>query len=441
MDLTYPRHAIVYFENIAAAEDAATTQNQRFEANRQKFPRNKGWHVEIVHSGSDNGKIKPKPLARPNGHDPHPWMRAYRNRGKLDARCARILYCVGMAREGVNNPLCGLTGVACRIRSLVWATQGPIGRQGRSVVELINDVLHVPPAPLDTIRLITHKAYDNISTIQAAIEFLCNMDEHFQGLRGIDDLSDDSESEKPKQPAATVAVLSRKDKLQILGGIIDMQDEGVEPVVDKIVDGCCPQPGPRQDRIREWVNICIGKDPSKLRRELRLDEDIAPIVVVRNETLKHDPSDEDLERFIRTHHPKLNNTLPLNEAAKQIAIEFYADHAEKFQQPRLTATTSINTLAHGIAFTAIADLGKYFQGDAGRVFPCATKAVRLKLGVPREQKLKNDSDWDTPETHALIRRPDIQNELIRWIIARLIEEGYCPKLETTLSEARSAYEA
>jgi hypothetical protein len=432
VDQMYPRHAIVYFDNIAAAEDAAATQNEKFEADRRTFPRDKGWRAEVVHSG--NGTLGPKPLARPNGADPHPWMRAYRT-GKLDGRCARILYCVGMAREGVNNPFCALTGVACTARSLFAPTQGWFGRQMRAVIEWINGVLHVPPAPLDRVLLITHKAYGNMDVIKDAIEFLCNMGEHFEDLPGIEDLLD-IESDPPPPPDPSAPALSRRDKLQILGWVTDREGDGIEPTIDGVVKRFANQPGPRADRIRQWAKVCMAKDPSALRKELRLDDGITPIVVVRSERLKHDPSDEDMERFIRTHHSNLNSILPLSKEARMVAVALYAEHAEKFQQPRLTATTSINTLAHLIGGTALADLGTYFQGDKTRVFHCATIAVKLKLDVPQGQKLRNDSNWDTPETHALIRRPDIQSELTRWIIAKLIEDGSCPQLETALSQVR-----
>jgi hypothetical protein len=430
----FPRHSIIYFDSIAAAEDAAIASNQWFSVNRLGFPAEDGWQVAVVHGGTENTPAKP--LARANSDAPHPWMRAYRNGGKLDAECARLLYCVGMAREGVNNPFCGLTGAACGVASLFPPIQGWFGRQLRAVILFFDDMIQVPPAPLDTVRLITHEAYGNIPTIRAAIGFLCNMGEHFEGLPSINDLLD---SEPPPKPTATEPSLWLKDKIHILGWVKDREDEGASPTVENVVDAWSKEPGPRADRIRKFAKICVERDTDALRKELGLDQTIKPIVTVRSERLKHNPSDEDLERFIRKHHPDLNDVLPLEGSVKRVALKLHAKHIEQFYQPRIIATTSINTLAHQIAGMVQADLGVYYQGLKKKLFEYATKAVRRKLDVPPHQTLANNSDWDTPETHATIRHPRTQSEIIRWIIARLIKEGDCPQLRDAMERQQEMH--
>jgi hypothetical protein len=446
MDRLYWRHARITFDSIAMAEHAATTMNQMFAADRRTFPREEGWCAEVVHSGWDTTdpgdttrtKIPAKPLARSSGEDPHPWMRAYRT-GQMDARCARILCCINIGREGINNPFCGLNGIACKMRSLIAQSQGPIGRGIRSVIEWLLNVLHVPPSPLDTVRIITHKTYENTVAIQDAIHFVCNMREHFERLPGIEDLLNiETKPFRPLEPENPP--LTRPEKIQILGKAQELKVQGVEP--SQIVAIICgpEQPGsPRSKSVEGWARVCLGGSPSELREKLRLDDGITPIVTVWSERLRYEPNDVELERFIKIHHPDLMDSLPFSERERRLAVKLYKSHAERFQQPRLAATTHINTLAGHIGGIVLRDLGKYFQGERGRPFELARKAIKLKLGVPAGVKLKDGSNWDTPETHALIRRPDIQNELVAWIIARLIDEGACPQFEAALASV--AYEA
>ncbi len=95
VSLHYPAHVLVFFDNIATAEDLADHFNGYLNSVRTDFPASHGWRVEVVHAGGKGRggrQLPPKPLARRPGDKPHPWLYAYKNNGKLDDYCARILF-------------------------------------------------------------------------------------------------------------------------------------------------------------------------------------------------------------------------------------------------------------------------------------------------------------------------------------------------------------
>src|SRR5580765_1391852 len=126
----YPAHPMIVCDWVRFGEILCAHANLTFEKNRSAYPREKGYHAEIVHTESDEpgGKRPHKPLDA----DRHPWLR-YKNTKVLDEKCSRLLFVSGMGREGLNNPACGPIGQASTRKSLVEKVQRGLGRQSRAI--------------------------------------------------------------------------------------------------------------------------------------------------------------------------------------------------------------------------------------------------------------------------------------------------------------------
>lgn len=427
VSLTYPVHAQIFLGDIATAEALEKNHNEMFTANRQDYPLDRGWRVEVVHAGS--GKLKPKPLARSRRQPPHPWMRARKEAGyRVDRDCARILLVVGMGREGIDNPLCGVVGVACVSDSVIDAVQGWLGRQLRAVIQRVEDTgrVEVPPAPLDTVRVVTHRAFDVSGTIQRGIKFVCDMRGSLIGLPTIDEL----EGSEPRLLAHIERdlALPPRDKIAIAGYIGEQEAEGSQVDINDVIRMFSPDGGRRAERVGDWATK-VRDTPDKAREEIRLGVRLEPVTIVLRERLKHEPTDRELERYVKIHQPDLTDALPVSSENRRYFLAMHGLYAERFQQPPLTSGDTINDLSRRlVAGQVISNLGRHFTGDQGLAYRLSVVGVKKKLGVPREEVLCNDGNWDTPQVHAIIRRPEIQAEIVGWVTGRLIDEGYCPAL-------------
>ena len=211
VSILYPAHAIVFVEDIATAEAMTENTQKMFKANRFQYPEHQGWNAAVAHSGGKGRK--PQPLSRKRGEPPHPWKRAYKL--GLDKECARILFVVDMAREGLNNPYHAVSGVACRSNSVLDGVQGWLGRQLRAVTERTETGLRVPPGLLDTVRVVTHSTYEVADTLRRSIEFICDMRGATDGLTTIDDLQSDDGEARSRKPIERDLDLPFTDKVKI----------------------------------------------------------------------------------------------------------------------------------------------------------------------------------------------------------------------------------
>lgn len=425
--LHYPGQTVIYCDSIKAAEDLNKNTNRMFDEDRGKWPKADGWNSEVVHAGSGSGddqRIPPKPLT-----DDHPWRRAYQRGGALDARCARVVFCVGMVREGINLPYTAVIGVAGQFNSILAVVQGWIGRQLRAVTKIEDGALVVPPAPLDRVRIITHSAYKNAELIRQGISFIIDMHASLKDLRTIDEI-DEKPFEEPKDIEPKL-VLTGPEKIAIAGYIQEAEDEGWSPSLDDILVQFPPSSPKKKKLIEEWFNTVRTKSPHELRQELRLNRDITPIPIVLREKLRYDATDEELERHAKIHcRPIIDTILPVSRGDnRRILAHFKQQHDEAFQHPPLVGTTTLSNQSRQIGNEVKGTIGRYASGDVSReYFSLATSAVKQKLGVPAGTVMRNFSDWDTPQAHALIRRPEVHSELVSWVIGRIIDKGYCPAL-------------
>ncbi len=141
-ELWYPVHSMIVVDSVAVGRKICEQINQIFERNRRKFPKERGYQAEIIHSNisqaledktltTDEKEYVKKSLKGKKMSPDHPWM-LYQQTGILDEHCKRVLVVIGMAREGVSNRYCGCIGYACSITSLIELVQRAIGRQIRS---------------------------------------------------------------------------------------------------------------------------------------------------------------------------------------------------------------------------------------------------------------------------------------------------------------------
>ncbi len=432
MNGIYPAHPMIVCDDVATARTLADNTNEMFLRDPVTYPAHEGWRAEVVHTDVLDTKGK-RLLGRPLGIA-HPWLRAKSQGYRLDAKCSRVLFVVGIGREGVNNPACGPVGIAASQGSIVEIVQRALGRQLRAVTSRRagSPVLLVPPAPLDTVRIITHETFRNAAVIARAISFVCEMEEHIASLPVIDSLGDAD----PTTPAGIQRemLLPLKDKLDIAAWLSETRPDGSPVPLEDVVTGFAGlDTGPRVEKIRQWATK-VRQDPDAARREIRLDKTIRPNLIVTREQVRHEPADTELERHLKIHHPDLvGKYVPVAESFRELISALYVEHASRFHLPPLTQAEHLEDIRQAMTSRVRNSLRSHFTGNRQQIHSLIGSAVKQKLGVPDKGHARNDSDWDTPQVHALLRRPDTQAEIIGWVIGRLVDDGLCPALTALAS--------
>ena len=422
----YPAHPIIVCDSVDTAIRLCENTNQMVERDPEAYPPERGYGASVVYA--DKVDAKGKPVVGEALTPEHPWMRSKHQGWRLDRKCRRILFVVGIGREGVNNPACGPIGVAASLSSVVEHVQRAIGRQLRAVTSVRDGKLHVPPAPLDQVQIITHVTFGNAEALARAISFVCDMEDSLDSLPQIEDL----ESGEPRLVKELEQKLSlpMKEKIEIAGRLAVPDPDGEPVPIDEIVTefaGFDPG-GRRAKKIREWA-AKVREDPAEARREIRLGSEIKPNFIVTREQVRHDPTDADLERHLRIHHASLvSRYVPIAPEHRELIATLYEEHVTRFHLPPLTSSDHIAQITIDVTHRVLNNLGRYFEGDENEVYRLAGTARNMKLGVPRGEKARNDSDWDTPQVHALLRRADVQAELAGWVMGKLLDNGSCPGL-------------
>jgi Type III restriction enzyme, res subunit/HNH endonuclease len=427
MNGIYPAHPMIVCDNVATARALCENTNKMFERDPLTYPPTEGWRAEVVYTDTQDAKgerIIGQPLT-----PAHPWLRSKGLGYRLDAKCARLLFVVGIGREGVNNPACGPVGIATSQGSVVEIVQRAIGRQLRAVTSRREGsaALLVPPAPLDTVLIVTHETFRNTSMIARAIAFVCDMEDQLAELPSIDDL--DGSDPKPPEEIQRGVTLMTKEKIDIAARLGMTGADGSPVPIDEVVTEFAGlDTGPRVGKIREWATR-VRADPDAARREIHLDRRVQPGLIVTREQVRHDPTDSELERHLKIHNPEMvGRYVPVAEDYRELITALYAQHASLFHLPPLTSDDHIDDIRRDMARRIRRHVGDYFTGEKKQIYSLVGAAVKTKLGVPEEEKARNDSDWDTPQVHALLRRPDVQAEIIGWVTGRLIDDGLCPAL-------------
>jgi hypothetical protein len=450
--LLYSSHGMIAVPNVEFANILCESANQMFTSKAAEYPKEEGWHAEVVHSEGieAGGEKRPhKPLS-----PDHPWLRAKRLPNlRADRSCSRLLFVIGMGREGVNNPLCGPIGVCTATESHIEAVQRWIGRQIRAVVKLHESSLLVPPADLDQVLIITHETFNIGDLIKDAINFTLNMQDQLASMKTVRTLEDEEEPPTIKPTSSTVP-LSSTVKVQIagiLGGGADDVPElprlprndpaGLE---NAIVNWVAPNgqrnpsnPDPKVKQVKDWIKL-VQTSPKEAGDQLGINRNrLETIYTVWHEEIEDNPNDDQLRSFLRCFYKNLEN-IDLTLGQQRDAIRaLYASHAERSRLPRLSARHSIQ----GIRKLIWHDIQRKVRGhykppqrpngrpDESLFYKSAGQAIKDILGVPVSEQAADDSKWDNPYTHALLMRPEVRKDIEDYVIGQLILDGQCPALK------------
>ena len=432
LGILYPNHPMIVCDHVAFGEFLCRHANRVFEQNRDLFPREQGYHAEIVHAeGEDRDGLKRN--HKPLDPEKHPWLR-YKNKGVLDAKCSRFLFVSGMGREGVNNPFCGPIGSVSVRRSLIEDVQRGLGRQIRSVVKTSETGnLIVPPGALDSVLVITHKAFDKKESIVAAIDWIMNMHEKLEGLPTVQSLMDGDQLDRPSKAEDDI-LLPTKTKIAIAGiiggdrpDIEGWPDEGGSD--DDIIKVFGGDNSKRRERIVDWIDIVRNK-PAKARKRLGLDRPLATNVAVIREEFKRQPTDDDLRAYLRVHHSELASCDFAVGVQRDFAMKMYLEYMSKFKTT-IESDRDVDQIKKNIQGRVFQHLGRHYKENPAKKttnpFNLVGRAVKDILGT--EEKVKIGSRFDIPQVHTLLMNPEIERKIVIWVCGRLIDAGHCPALD------------
>lgn len=423
--LHYSVHSLIVVDAVDIAKMLVDDLNAFFDRDRVQFPEEHGWHAKVVHTQTERHDAKPlKPQ--------HPWFRAYKE-GKIDNKCARILFVIGMGREGINNPWCGIVGVACSISSVVEAVQRALGRQMRAYIQMREKTLFVPDRSLDTVHVVTHEAFGNTPALQRGIDFVCDMEGHLESLQSVEDLAKDGLIEAPLVDEE--AILPIRDKIDIACFVGRQHIDGEDVSRQEIIDRFAPEGGRRAERVGSWFDT-LESDPREAYRAVRFDRRLPRMPIVKREYLSNNPTDAELEAFAKTNGQA--HQLPLTDPVRDVLRAWYKRESERFHLPPLRSPyKDLEAIRKSLQAKIFGHIGDHLTSDGrDRVPLLAAIAVKTVLDVPSGERARNSSKWDTPQAHAILMRPEIRVDITHWATAQLVKEGFCPTLSAVFDQAR-----
>ncbi len=470
VDLFFEPHAIIVAENIEHGEVLADSLNRKFNANRARYPEHDGWVAEVVYGEGEKlggGRRTAKPM-----HESHPWLAVYRAKEAkkpFPRTWARILVAINIGREGLNNPLCCLIGIAKPTHSVLEVTQRAIGRQLRAYIEMRQGVLHVPPKELDSVRIITHAAYKNEDAINRGIQFTMNMREHLSGLQTLDMLiageGAPADSIDPDRPN-----LSLVERIEIAGHVGSIIEAGGDPGAPDAIEaakntwgGLMPD---KREKVEDEIKLILI-DPEKAYQKIASttplralnDSELQALHVVASERVSISLSTEDVRRYVDVYCPHdvlfreilellerrtAGETLdPGDDRSVSMLIRFCIEAKRSHMVIPPVMDTPLDTIRRQIAASIRTQLGGHYSGqDDQPIYQAVGIAVKKLLGVPngddengRKWTAGNDSQFDTPAHRALLIRHDIRAQISGYVRDRMIRKGYCKALATAFGIA------
>ncbi|NEP79264.1 MAG: DEAD/DEAH box helicase family protein [Okeania sp. SIO3B3] len=446
-ELLYPVHSMIVVDSVQIGRKICEQINQIFESNRRKFPKEKGYKAEIIHSNlaealeDKNLKKDEKAYIKGKKMSPkHPWM-LYQQMGTIGENCSRVLVVIGMAREGVSNRYCGCIGYACKSESLIELVQRAIGRQIRSYdrkeqlkkqfkpgetdLDLECITFFTPPKRLDSVKIITHETYGNVSDIRRAISYICNMRDHLEAIPTIEQLM--AGEITPGVDIPIQGILKTKEKIEIAGNIgKTKQTNPNQPInTGKYQDNWGENNSDKRQKISEWVRKVVD-NPEDAEREINYTEALPEIPVVWDETLDYQPSKDQLTQFIKTHEPDFVPDLDKPDSYKYLE-RLYKRNAENFNLGNIPNISKLSDIRKSIGYKVITSLGKNLDNkDKEKAYGLVGSAMKQVLGT--SESLKDNSRYDCPQAQAILTRKDVTQKIIGWVRHQLIIKGYCPNL-------------
>ncbi len=438
-DLIYPVHALIQAETIEIGQTICLHLNRMFDAERSRYPLCDGYHCEIVRSDiaetDDDGKSrnnKGKKLKTD-----HAWMQAKHNDGQLTPGSARFIVVIGIGREGVNNPLCGIVGLARSIHSRVDIIQRAIGRQLRAFTKWENGILRVPPAQLDTVKIISHSAFGNRPFVEEAVRVVLNMRDAFSEIPTIGDLIEGRVDAEDAVASSSEVLLTSHERLLVASEVGVQKAANPEAIdVDTIAWKLSPgaDGGAKRDRVRDWA-VTVVNNPETARETLRLHRYLAETPRVMREYLDLCPSDETLISHIKRCHPKQYKYCSEldNPKLREVLTELYATHARQFHMPDLPVFNKLSAIRKKLGAEVLGELRGNCTAADHKIYSLAGTAMKLKLGSQPGEQLLDDGKYDAPECHIILTRHEVWREMKGWMVHSAISNGYCPSLSIGLA--------
>ncbi|XZO00480.1 MAG: DEAD/DEAH box helicase family protein [Microcoleus sp.] len=455
-ELWYPVHSMIVVDSVAIGRKICEQINQIFESNGRKFPKEKGYQAEIIHSDisqaledktltKDEKEYVKKSLKAKKMSPDHAWMQ-YQKTGILNENCKRVLVVIGMAREGVSNRYCGCIGYACSMTSLIELVQRAIGRQIRSYhmkkhfkpgetdLDLECQTLLTPPKRLDSVKIITHLTYGNAKAIRRAISYICNMDQELESIPTIEHLMQGSVT--PGVDIPVQGILSTKEKIEIAGQIGHSKQINPEKPINtgEYQDRWGENNQTKKTKISEWVQKVV-ENPENAEKEINYTGMLPEIPVVWDEKVDSKPTKDKLIQFIKTHESDLISHLD-NPDSHQLLERLYQRWAESFDLGNIPTISKISDIRKTLTYKVKASLGTQLRLDESLsrsereniIYKLVGTAMRSVLGT--KEPLKDNSRYNCPQAQAILTRKDVTQKIVGWVRNKLIAKGYCPDLAT-----------
>ena len=212
-----------------------------------------------------------------------------------DSQCARVLFVVGMAREGVTNPLCAITASTSDEATIVEAVQRWFGRGLGSVIHTdSNGEVHCAPDRLDTVHFVYHEANSKTGeTAKVGIRWILDMERQLGELPTIGDLMDDKTMLVEPDPQTIDDPLTASDKVAMAVKAVNIggddwriDDETVDQIVKNLIGQYAPANPKKAERVRQYVSEQLRESPRdafKIAGHLLSKEELPCIPVVLSE--------------------------------------------------------------------------------------------------------------------------------------------------------------
>lgn len=431
-DLAYRGHGIFLAETIEIGEMVCSHLNRMFEADRRRYPLSLGWRATIARSGVDDGEGS-KDKAKKLGPD-HPWMAAKLNGGRLTSESSRVLVLIGMGREGINNPLCCVVGLGRPCQSMIENVQRAVGRPLRAFIRRIGDTLHVPPATLDRVKILSHSTFGNGPFIRSAVEFVLDMADSLDGMTTMAELARGEAEAPAASPDFDVdAILTGSERFAIAGVVGQGRIDGTPIDVAGIAGAFGGGSGPKTKKAEDWTRTLITS-PSIAQNAMRLTATLTEVPRVMREYPTIDPSDETLLRYTKREHPNLiRHAANLNDVTREIFLEYYRDHVRRYHLPELPMVVRLSDIRGRLGNVVWNQIGAQCPGKKDKIFALAGSAMKLILGCQPGESLNDGGPHDIPECHVILSRPEVQMDMRGWIVRCAISNGWCPPLAAGFS--------
>jgi hypothetical protein len=422
----FPAHAIIVVGSIDEGKRMAQEANRYMEIHRGTFPAEKGYYADFV-SGEDG--LSPE----------HSWYRSdYDKDFSFKGRKTRVLVLCGLGREGINNPMQTIVGIAAPSMSVVEHVQRSIGRSIRGKQILKDGVLFVPPSCLDQVKIFLHPAFDCRTALIKAAQFCLNMPAYLEGLPTIEDVMSRSAmlpSEMEKQDTGIESLVTPRERREIFEAIHSEIRAGrdFEEARVQIENRYKYEAPGKKKNIADFLEN-YEKSPEKALRTFTAPRNmqLSRIDVVLEESACAAVSDEKIITFMRRSH---NDLCSFDEkTVLAFGRALYAAEYKKPPAPPLFCEGNIEDIKAGIrkqyrqnsfirgSFLLEVD-GRPIHGELNRLVNVACKQV---FGAGPDDVVGNNTIFDTPQHHHILRQERIRRDIFLWIERQLNDKGYFP---------------